>query len=130
MTDTPEAPTQPAPTQQGNDTSLFKILLLVSAIFNSLAALSAIVAGLLTIIFIVGCFILPFGAALAVLAFFEFKAFMALNDDSAPNPPRDKVKLLAILEICTIIMGNMPSVVCGIVSLVQINNYPDDAPVA
>lgn len=133
MTDTPETPPPPSapPPPSGSDVpgaSLIKIAQLISGIFNAISAFWIAITGIILIIAIVGCVILPFAAAPAALAYFEIKNFLALNDDNKPNPTKKHLNLIAILEICTIIFGNVAGLVCGIITLTQLKDYPDDPP--
>ena len=130
MTDTPETPpASPAP-EGGSlpEANLIKIAQLVSGIFNALNAFWIALTGVILIIAIVGCVILPIALAPAALAYFEIKNFLALNDDSKPNPTKKHLNLIAILEICTILFGNVPGLICGIITITQLKNYPDDPP--
>ena len=131
MTDPNTPPNMPAPpsTVPPNDADLtmVKVPLLVSGILNALGAASMIVTGIILIVAIVGCFILPFAAAVGVLAFFEIKTFLDLNQRGYDLSMRGKIQLLAILEICTIVFGNVPSMVCGIlviVTLPKLDEHP------
>ena len=47
---------------------------------------------------------------------------MALNS-GGPRPTKGRVNLLAICEVCTILVGNVPSMICGIVVLTQLKDY-------
>ncbi len=135
MTDTPDTPPPPSapppPASGGSGmpaANLIKIAQLVSGIFNAISAFWIAITGLILIIAIVGCVILPIAAAPAALAYFEIKNFLALNDDAKPNPTKKHLNLIAILEICTIIFGNVPGLVCGIITITQLKDYPDDPP--
>ncbi len=135
MTDTPDTPIPPSapppPTSGGSSSpaaNLIKIAQLISGIFNAINAFWLTITGVLFLLVIVGCVILPFGVAAGALAFFEIKNFIALNDDSKPNPTKKHLNLIAILEICTIIFGNVPGLICGIITITQLKDYPDDPP--
>lgn len=96
------------------DPTPVRVAILVSAIFNVLAAVS----------WALTCFGLVISAPLVVLAVFEFMRFSKLGTPPF-GPQRDKAKVLGILEICTILVGNLPSAVCGIIVLVFLEKLRD-----
>lgn len=114
---TPPTPQTP-PTQGGpvgaGDPMPVRIALLVSAIFNILSAVG----------WAFTCFGIIISIPLVVLAIFEFMLFGKLG---APPyaPHRGRAQVLGILEICTLLVGNLPSMVCGILVLVFLDKLKD-----
>lgn len=96
------------------DPTPVRVALVVSAVFNLLSA----GAWALT------CFGIVLSVPLVVLAIFEIMLFSRLG-----QPPygvhRGRAQLLGILEICTILVGNLPSMVCGIVVLAFLEKLRD-----
>lgn len=87
-----------------------RIPLLVSGILNCLAALG----------WISTCALSFLAIPLIVLAVYEFLTFAKLGEpDYRRNAGR--VKTLQILEICSILLGNLGSMICGIIGLVMGN---------
>ena len=96
------------------DPTPIRIALIISAIFNLLSA----VGWALT------CFGLVITVPLVILAVFEFMLIGKLG--SPPyGPHRGRAQVIGILEICTILVGNLPSMVCGIVVLVFLEKLRD-----
>lgn len=120
MTDTPDTPdtpppadAAPAPSGSGAPT-IIRIPILISGILNCLVALA----------WVPWCVTIVLSIPLIILAVFEFIYFSKLGQvDFAAH--KSKVKLISILEICTIIAGNVGSLVCGIIVLVNIKEIPD-----
>lgn len=111
MTDQPPVPPVAAPAMPtGPDFNMIKIPLLISAIFNCLVALG----------WVSTCFLFFLAIPLVVLAVFEFMLFSKFTNPSTV-PPRSKVQMFAILECCTIVLGNVPSLICGILILVNLD---------
>ena len=73
------------------------------------------------------CFLFFIGIPPLVLGIFEIITFVKLN---APTEQQDKLrgtaKTFAILDICSILLFNLPSMICGIIGLV--NNKQFDPP--
>lgn len=111
----PAAPTgaRPGGTMQPDATPV-RVALIVSAIFNILTAVS----------WAFTCFGLVLSVPLVILAVFEFMLFGKLGTPPY-GPHRDRAKVLGILEICTILTGNLPSMVCGIIVLVFLEKLRD-----
>jgi hypothetical protein len=109
---TPPAP----PTEAGElsraaqpDYSGIRIPILISGIFNILAGLA----------WVSTCLLSPLAIPLLVLAVFEIIAFVKLGDPAQAQATARRVKTLGILEICTILLGNLASLVCGIIVLIN-----------
>jgi hypothetical protein len=102
----PGSPSRRAPTA--------RIALLVSAIFNLFFAAAMILAGLFA------CFPLLFGLPLLILGIYELR-YRNMLDDATPPPGgfARPIRTIAVLEIITIILGNIPSMICGIIILVN-----------
>ena len=116
-------PTQPQP--QG-DVNIIKIPLLVSGILNAVSALMYLVVGVITVMFVVGCFLLPFAVLFGLLAYFEIRAYMRFGDPNYTNQEmKPHIKSIAIVEICAIIFGSLSSLVCGILIITNIDRLDD-----
>lgn len=82
-----------------------------------------LVSGILNLLFTLGwlstCFLAFIGIPLLLLAIFEFVTY---SQASTMEPERllGRAKVLGILGICTIVLGNIGSMVCGIVILTQL----------
>lgn len=87
-----------------------RIPLLVSGILNCLAALG----------WISTCALSFLAIPLIVLAVYEFLTFAKLGE-SDYRRHAGRVKTLQILEICSILLGNLGSMICGIIGLVMGN---------
>lgn len=98
-------PTQP--NAMPTDPTPVRVAILISAIFNILSALA----------WAATCFGIIFSVPLIVLSIFEFVLFAKLGEPPY-GPRRGTAQLIGILEICTIVLGNLPSMVCGIIVLV------------
>lgn len=107
-----QPPIQPGPIAP--DPSPVRIAILVSAIFNLLAAVS----------WAFTCIGIVLSVPLIILAIFEIMHFNALGQPPY-GPKRPRAQLLGILEICTILAGNLPSVVCGIIVLAFLDKVRD-----
>ncbi|MFO0963612.1 MAG: DUF4339 domain-containing protein [Phycisphaerales bacterium] len=94
---------------QGAPPATVSIPMLVSGIFNLLAALA----------YFATCIGAIVGIPLLLLAIFEFVTY---SQGRTMDPQRylARAKTLGILEICTILTGNVASLVCGIVILTQL----------
>ncbi len=112
-----QAPPNP-PTQAGAlgpaDPTAVRVALLLSAIFNILSAIG----------WAFTCVGIVLSVPLVILAIFEFMLFAKLS-----SPPyaqhRGRAQVIGILEICTLIAGNLPSVICGILVLVFLDKLRD-----
>ena len=113
-----EYPTGVMPTS--NDVSGVRIPLLISGIFNAVSAAGLLIVGLIFLLAIVGCFILPFGIAYGVMAYFEIKTFVELGNPADHGRLRGRVQALEIIEVVLGVFGNLPSLVCGIIVLVNL----------
>lgn len=89
--------------------STIRTLLLVSAVSN-------VLFGLLLILSIIG---FPFGAALIALAVFEVLTYFKMEREPVSRLV-SQIRLLAIFDIVTIVCFNIPSAVCGLVTLVNL----------
>ncbi len=135
MTQTPDdqgsEPTAPASAPAGAagelDMNLLKFPFLISGIFNAISALCWLMMGVLLIMVFIGCAIIPLAIAAGVLAVFEILTFVALHSEKKPRPTKKKLRLLAIFEICSILLLNVPSVACGIWTLLQLEKYDENA---
>jgi hypothetical protein len=94
--------------EQFRDLSGVRIPMLISGIFQCLAALS----------WFSTCILFFIGIPMLVLGIFEIIMFGKL---SAPpheqNAHRSRCKTYAILDICSILLLNFPSMICGIIQL-------------
>ncbi|QKK09509.1 MAG: hypothetical protein HND58_15950 [Planctomycetota bacterium] len=97
------------------DVSAVRIPMLISGIFNILVALwwgST-------------CFLFFLGIPLLVLGIFEFIQFSKLADPANHQKSIGSTRLIGIFEICTILVGNLGSLVCGIIVLVNLEKLDD-----
>jgi len=87
-----------------------RVAMLISAILNCIVALS----------WAAGCVTIFIGIPLVVLAVYEF---MTYNKLGQPDWRRytDRTRTLQILEICSVLLGSLGSMVCGILGLVFAN---------
>ncbi len=105
-------PTQPGPIAP--DPTTVRIAILVSAIFNILTAVS----------WAFTCIGIVLSVPLVVLAVFEIMHFNALAQPPY-GPKRARTQLLGILEVCTILAGNLPSLICGVIGLAMLDKVRD-----
>jgi hypothetical protein len=94
---------------QGGPPATIAIPILISGIFNLLAALT----------YFATCIGAILGIPLLLLAIFEFVTY---SQGRSMDPQRylSRAKTLGILEICTILVVNPGSMICGIVILTQL----------
>lgn len=104
----PSAPTAHT-SSNSQDLSGVRIPILISAILN-------IVVGLGWMLTLIG---IVFAIPLWILSIFEFMAYSKLDGRTGYAPHRSRVSTLAILEILTILVGNVGSMICGIISLIN-----------
>ena len=113
MSQVPPAPQTPGGPMSADPTPI-RVALVVSAIFNILSAIG----------WAFTCVGLILSVPLVILAIFEFLLFGKLG-----SPPyaqnRGRAQVIGILEICTILAGNLPSMVCGIIVLVFLDKLRD-----
>ncbi len=119
MTDTPDTPPPaPAPAPAGASApNIIRIPILISGICNALLAFA----------WVWGCITIILTIPLAVLAVFEFIYFVKLGQpDFARHKP--KLKLISILEICSILVGSVGALICGIIILLNLDKEIPDTP--
>lgn len=97
------------------DVSAVRIPILISGIFNILGAIG----------WASTCFLFFFGIPLLVLGIFEFIQFSKLADPATRQKSIGSTRLIGIFEICTILVGNVGSLVCGIIVLVNLEKLDD-----
>jgi hypothetical protein len=97
------------------------ILMLISGILNILFSIGIGVAVLLTfwLIFTLCC--LPFAILPLVLGIFEIIMASKMLSATPQRISYQSVQVIAILEICSIIVGNFISMVLGILNLIFLN---------
>jgi hypothetical protein len=104
---------QPAP---GRDLSGVKIPMLISGIFHCLTALG----------WFSTCFLFFLGIPLLVLGIFEIMLFSKLGGTRADqDAARQKAKTFAILDICSVLLFNIPSMVCGIIQMANHKQFDE-----
>lgn len=108
------------------DMNLVKFPFLISGIMNAIAGLSWILLSIILIFMVVGCLTLPLAIGMGVLAVFEILVFVHLHQEKKPRPTKKKLKILAICEIATILLFNIPSVACGVWTLLQLEKYDEN----
>ena len=98
------------------DLSGVKIPMLISGIFQCLLALS----------WFSTCFLFFIGIPLLVLGIFEIITFTKLNGSAEEQDKvRGTAKTFAILDVCSILALNLPSMICGIIQLVNHQQFDD-----
>lgn len=111
----PSTPTPPPPPAGAGAPNIIRIPILISAIVNCLVALS----------WLATCFMFFMGIPLIVLAVFEFLLFAKLGDPNyAQHKPR--IKLISILEMCSIFFLSIGGLVCGIIVFTNLKQIPDE----
>ena len=93
--------------------------MLISAIFNCLSAVYLLFSGLLSLAALFGICFLAFVPPVIILAVFEFKTFAELNRPGPHAHLAKRVQTLAWCQIATILVCNVPSMICGILQLVS-----------
>ncbi len=115
---------------------IFKVPLLISGILNALSAGITVIMCVLVVIagifidplFFLGIFMLPFGIISGTLAWAEFKAYQRFNaEDFDPVSIKSHLKFVGIVEIAMIILGNLHSLICGIIILSCLNQLDQDS---
>jgi len=100
--------------EQTRDLSGIRVPMLISGIFHCLVALS----------WFSTCFLFFIGIPLLVLGIFEIIMFGKLNaPPHEQNALRSKCKTYAILDICSILLFNLPSMICGIIQITNQNQF-------
>lgn len=110
-------PVTPVPVAPGWPPDAVAVPQLVAGIFNLVAA-----AGWLAT-----CIGVVISVPLAILGIKELIAY-AKSRKTAPLEYLDSARSMAILDICTVLVGNLPSAVCGVVLLTQVGAARDRAP--
>lgn len=109
-------PLPPSLSTPGRDLSGIKIPMLIAGIFNCLTALG----------WFSTCFLFFLGIPLLVLGIFEIIAFTKLSGTRAEQDMlRQKAKTFAILDICSVLLFNLPSMVCGIIQLANHKQFDE-----
>jgi len=100
----------------GRDLSGVKIPMLISGIFHCLTALG----------WFSTCFLFFLGIPLLVLGIFEIMLFSKLGGPRAEqDAARQKAKTFAILDICSVLLFNIPSMVCGIIQMANHKQFDE-----
>lgn len=110
------APGEPVYAAPPRDLSGVKIPMLIAGIFNCLTALG----------WFGTCFLFFLGIPLLILGIFEIITFTKLNGTRADQDAvRSKAKTFAILDVCSILLFNLPSMVCGIIQLANHKQFDE-----
>lgn len=105
--------------ETGRDLSGVRVPMLISGIFHCVVALS----------WFSTCFLFFLGIPLLVLGIFEIITFTQLRGGRAQQDRlRSKSKTFAILDICSVLLANVPSMVCGIIQLANHSRFDDPPP--
>lgn len=96
-----------------------RLPMMISGVFNILFAI-----GWLWAFFLFG----PISLGLAILAIVEFKTASDLAKITDADRLRWRTKLIGVLEICTGAIGNLPSLICGIIVLTSLPKLQDVVP--
>ncbi|UYV13008.1 MAG: hypothetical protein NCW75_01675 [Phycisphaera sp.] len=103
------------------------IPMLISGIVNLMyaasAAVSALVFGAAT--FGIGCACLVIPVPAIILGIYEIKMFNKLQGPPPYAQHRSAAHTIAIIQVITIIFGNVASFVCGIIALVNMNQLDE-----
>lgn len=106
----------PAFGEPGRNLTGVRVPMLISGIFHCIVALS----------WFSTCFLFFLGLPLLVLGIFEIITFTQLGGGRAQQDAlRGKSKTFAILDICSVLLANVPSMVCGIIQLVNHERFDD-----
>ncbi len=114
---------------------IFKVPLLISGILNAISAAITLLMCILVVItgaiinplFFLGLLMLPFGIISATLAWAEFKAYQRFNaEDFDPVSIKCHLKFVGIIEVAMILLGNIHSLICGIIILSCLNQLDQD----
>lgn len=112
----PDQPPAGNPSLPARELSGVKIPMLISGIFNCLVALS----------WFGTCFLFFVGIPLLVLGILEIITFTKLGGSrEMQDMNRAKSKVFAILDVCSILLFNLPSMVCGIIQLVNHKQFDE-----
>lgn len=104
------------PPEPARDLSGVKIPMLISGIFHCLGALG----------WFSTCFLFFIGIPGLVLGIFEIITFTKLSGTRADqDAQRSKAKVFAILDVCSILLLNLPSMVCGIIQLANHKQFDE-----
>lgn len=103
------------------------IPMLVSGIVNLVYAASAVVSLLIfgVATFGIGCACLVIPVPAIILGIFELKMYSKLSGPGPYAQHKPNAHTLAIIQVITIIFGNVVSCVCGVISLVNMNQLDD-----
>lgn len=123
MSDEVETTSMPEPQQQhmhptaNRPLNGVRIPLLISGIFHCINAVS----------WFSTCFLFFIGIPPLILGVFELITFGKLNSSrEQQNALRGRCRTYAILDICSILFFNLPSLICGIISLVHQKQFDED----
>jgi hypothetical protein len=110
----------PVPSQQKNQkVQWIGILMLISGIINILVG-AGLVAGLALSVILICC--APVGLLPVALGVFELIYAIRLLGTGTEPQPYQRVQIIAILEIVSILAGNFFSLVIGIINLVLLSD--------
>jgi len=110
----------PAPAQaKSQKVQVIAILMLISGIINVMIGLG-LVAGLALSLVLICC--APVGFLPMALGIFELIYSIRLLGSGTERPSFATAQVIAILEIVSILAGNLISLVIGIVNLVMLND--------
>ncbi len=110
----------PAPLQpKSSKVQTIGVLMLISGILNMLFGLG-LAAGFALSLVLICC--APVGFLPLALGIFELIYAVRMLGSSAEMPSHSTVQVIAILEIVSILTGNLISLVIGIVNLVMLND--------
>ena len=110
------APGAPVDALPPRELSGVRVPMLIAGIFNCVVALS----------WFGTCFLFFLGIPLLVLGIFEIITFTKLGQSRAmQDANRGKAKTFAILDICSILLFNLPSMVCGIIQMMNHDQFDE-----
>ncbi len=94
---------------------------IVNLVYAASATFSALIFGVATLGIGCACLVIPVPAI--ILGIFEIKMFNKLNGPGPYAPLKSSAHTIAIIQILTILFGNVVSCVCGIIALVNMNQF-------
>ncbi|MCC5821968.1 MAG: hypothetical protein LAT64_01620 [Phycisphaerales bacterium] len=110
------APGAPVGALPPRELSGVRIPMLLAGIFNCMAALG----------WFGTCFLFFLGIPLLALGIFEIITFTKLGESRATQDAlRSKCRTFAILDICAILLFNLPAMVCGIIQMVNHKQFDE-----
>lgn len=96
---------------------------IVNLVYAASATLTALAFGVAT--FGIGCACLVIPIPAIILGLFEIKMFNKLNGPGPYASHKSSAHTIAIIQVITLLFGNVVSCVCGIIALVNMSQLDD-----